>query len=47
MKDFLSINNYPTELLKELLRMSARLKSLCTVGGKDLCLAGKTLAMLF
>ena len=47
MKDFLSINNYPTELLKELLRMSARLKSLYTVGGKDLCLAGKTLAMLF
>ena len=27
--------------------MSARLKSLYTVGGKDLCLAGKTLAMLF
>ena len=47
MKDFLSINNYPTELLKELLRLSARLKSLYTVGGKDLCLAGKTLAMLF
>jgi len=47
MKDFLSINNYPTELLKELLRMSARLKSLYTVGGKDLCLPGKTLAMLF
>ena len=47
MKDFLSISNYPTELLKELLRMSARLKSLCTVGGKDPCLAGKTLAMLF
>jgi len=47
MKDFLSINNYPTELLKELLRMSARLKNLFTVGGKDPCLAGKTLAMLF
>jgi len=47
MKDFLSISNYPTELLKELLRMSARLKSLYSVGGNDLCLAGKTLAMLF
>jgi ornithine carbamoyltransferase len=47
MKDFLSISNYPTELLKELLRLSARLKSLYTVGGNDLCLAGKTLAMLF
>jgi len=47
MKDFLSINNYPTELLKELLRTSARLKNLYTVGGKDLCLTGKTLAMLF
>jgi ornithine carbamoyltransferase len=47
MKDFLSISNYPTELLKELLRLSARLKSLYTVGGNDPCLAGKTLAMLF
>jgi len=47
MKDFLSISNYPAEFLKELLRMSARLKSLYTVGGNDLCLAGKTLAMLF
>jgi len=47
MKDFLSISNYPTELLKDLLRMSARLKSLYTVGGSDPCLAGKTLAMLF
>jgi len=47
MKDFISIINYPTELLKELLRLSTRLKSLYTVGGKDLCLAGKTLAMLF
>jgi ornithine carbamoyltransferase len=47
MKDFISIINYPTELLKELLRLSARLKSLYTVGGEDLCLAGKTLAMLF
>ena len=47
MRDFLLIHDCPTELLKELLRMSARLKSLYTVGGSDLCLAGKTLAMLF
>ena len=47
MKDFLSIIDCPTELLKELLRISARLKSLYSVGGKDLCLPGKNLAMLF
>jgi ornithine carbamoyltransferase len=47
MKDFLSIIDCPVELLKELLRLSARLKSLYTVGGKELCLTGKTLAMLF
>jgi len=47
MKDFLSIMDYPVELLKELLRLSARLKSLYNVGGNDLCLSGKTLAMLF
>jgi len=47
MKDFLSIIDCPVELLKELLRISARLKSLYGVGGRDLCLSGKTLAMLF
>lgn len=47
MKDFLSLMDCPTELLKELLRLSARLKSLYTVGGNELCLSGKTLAMLF
>ena len=47
MRDFLSIIDCPTELLKELLRMSARLKSLYSVGASDLCLSGKTLAMLF
>ena len=47
MKDFLSILDCPTEMLKELLRISARLKSLYTVGGNDLCLTGKSLAMLF
>lgn len=47
MKDFLSITDYFPEKLKELLRTSARLKSLYSVGGDDLCLTGKVLAMLF
>ena len=47
MKDFLSINDCSPELLKELLRISTRLKSLYSVGSNDLCLPGKTLAMLF
>jgi ornithine carbamoyltransferase len=47
MKDFLSIIDCPKEMLKELLRISARLKSLYKVGGSDLCLKGRTLVMLF
>ena len=47
MKDFLSIMDCPVELLKELLRLSTRLKSIYAVGGNELCLSGKTLAMLF
>jgi ornithine carbamoyltransferase len=47
MKDFISITDYTTEMLKDLLRTSARLKSLYSVGGNDLCLTGKVLAMLF
>ena len=47
MKDFISIIDCSTELLKELIRTSARLKSLYSVGGTDWCLGGKTLAMLF
>ena len=47
MKDFLSIMDCPAEFLEELLRLSAELKTLYKAGGKDLCLAGKTLAMLF
>ncbi len=47
MKDFLSIIDCPTEFLKDLLRISTRLKRLYTFGGNELCLAGKTLAMLF
>jgi len=47
VKDFLSITDYSAEMLKDLLRSSARLKSLYSVGGTDLCLTGKVLAMLF
>ena len=47
MKDFLSIMDCPVELLKELLQLSARLKSQYTVGDRESCLSGKTLAMLF
>jgi ornithine carbamoyltransferase len=34
-------------MLRDLLRTSARLKNLYSVGGTDLCLTGKVLAMLF
>ncbi|MHC4260366.1 MAG: ornithine carbamoyltransferase [Planctomycetota bacterium] len=47
MKDFLSINDYSTEQLEELLRESSKLKDLYSAGKRDLCLEGKTLAMLF
>ena len=47
MKHFLSIIDCPKDQLKELLRISNRLKSLYSVGGNDFCLRGKTLAMLF
>ncbi len=47
MKDFLCINDYSAEQLKELLELSSELKKLYRSGGRDLCLAGKVLAMLF
>jgi len=47
MQDFISINSCSTEQLKELLELSSKLKKLYKSGGRDLCLAGKTLAMLF
>jgi len=47
MKDFLSINKYSAEQLGELLAESIELKKLYKSGGRDLCLAGKSLAMLF
>jgi len=47
MKDFISINSCPIENLQELLTESAELKTLYKSGGRDLCLAGKNLIMLF
>ncbi len=47
MKDFLSINDCAVEQLEELLAESAALKKLYKSGGRDLCLSGKVLAMLF
>src|SRR4030042_1273620 len=47
MKDFLSITDCSVEQLNELLELSVELKGLYKGGSRDLCLAGKTLAMLF
>jgi len=47
MKDFISINDFSAGQLKDLLAESSRLKKLYKSGGRDLCLTGKTLAMLF
>jgi ornithine carbamoyltransferase len=47
MKDFLSIIDCPIEFLRDLIRISIRLKRLYSFGGNEPFLAGKTLAMLF
>ena len=47
MDNFLSINSCTSEQLLELLEISLELKQLYKSGQQDLCLAGKTLAMLF
>ncbi len=47
MKNFLSIIDCSTEELNTLLDLSTSLKKLYKSGGRDLCLAGKVLAMLF
>jgi len=47
MKDFLSIDECTKEQLTELLDLSGKLKKKYKAGKRDLCLAGKTLAMLF
>ncbi|UCG59371.1 MAG: ornithine carbamoyltransferase [Phycisphaerales bacterium] len=47
MKDFLCIHDCSAEQLRDLLDESSSLKKLYKSGQRDLCLAGKTLAMLF
>jgi len=47
MDDFLSISDCTAGQLKELLSLSTDLKKLYKSGRRDLCLAGKTLALLF
>jgi len=47
MNDFIAISDCSTQELHELLDDSSSLKAFYKSGGRDLCLAGKTLAMLF
>jgi len=47
MEDFLAINDFSSDELKTLLDESRSLKALYKSGQRDLCLAGKNLAMLF
>ena len=47
MKHFLCINDCSTKELNALLDLSVSLKKLYKGGGRDVCLAGKVLAMLF
>jgi ornithine carbamoyltransferase len=46
-KHFLTIEDYTGEELSELLAQSAQMKQLYGSGGRDACLAGRTMAMLF
>ena len=47
MKDFLSVSSCRTDELLELLELSDTLKKYYKKGNRDLCLAGKSLIMLF
>jgi ornithine carbamoyltransferase len=47
MKHFLTINECSMDELNELLELSSSLKKLYKTGGRDVCLAGKVLAMVF
>jgi ornithine carbamoyltransferase len=47
MKNFISIRTCSIDELNELLDLSIQLKQLYKSGGRDLCLSGKTLAMVF
>ncbi len=46
-KHFIQIEDYSIDQLQLLLTMSAELKELYRSGGRDTCLAGKTMAMVF
>jgi len=46
-KHFISIEDYTSDQLHLLLDQSAQLKKLYRSGGRDLCLTGKTMVMLF
>ena len=46
-RHFLTLADYRREELEELLDISAALKTVYKSGGSDLCLAGKTMVMLF
>lgn len=47
MKNFLCINDCSAEQLKDLLHLSSELKKIYKSNQRDLCLTGKTVAMLF
>jgi len=47
IRDFISIDTCEKEDLQELLELSFKLKSIDKLGGRDMSLPGKTLAMLF
>jgi ornithine carbamoyltransferase len=47
IKHFLSIEDYTSDELRLLLDQTVQLKQLYRDGGRDLCMAGKTMAMLF
>jgi ornithine carbamoyltransferase len=47
MKSFLSIQDCSLDELETLLKLSSELKQLYKSGGRDVCLSGKVLAMLF
>ncbi len=47
MNDFIDISDCSTQELRELLEESSSLKAFYKAGKRDLCLAGRTLAMLF
>jgi len=47
MNDFISIDSCSAENLNELIELSSQLKAIYKAGKRDLCLTGKTLALLF